>query len=149
MKREKTRAGHRNASASGIRTIGQSLMARWHGRRRCAIGVGAVMTTAGATLAQPTIQPGGTPFDKDRNERVDLVSGVTFRAAIDYPGDIDTFTIHADAGEWLYGAFWDDNPSPAFFGIVDLYAPDGTFLVRDADQNGLEFNLQVPMTGIY
>ena len=89
------------------------------------------------------------PDDQVDADNVALTSGQTHTADLSV-GDIDTYTIDADAGETLIIAFTDDVGSTTFAPRVELYAPSGAYVDGTWSTGGLvisEYNLTE--TGTY
>ncbi|MFN3167459.1 MAG: hypothetical protein ACE37H_10390 [Phycisphaeraceae bacterium] len=84
------------------------------------------------------------------NDNVALTSGTTFNGLLD-AGDIDTFTIDADAGDELFLSFLDGSNSSSFDPGVFIYNPDGTLRTRTtASTAGVEFSdTKLTQSGTY
>ncbi len=79
-----------------------------------------------------------------------LTSGQTVSGAIDFLGDVDTYTIDANAGESLLFALADDVGSTGFSVWVQLFAPGDVLVVEDSGTGGVELTASgLPSTGTY
>lgn len=80
---------------------------------------------------------------------VDLGDGGTVSGSISHLGDVDTFSVFAEAGEDLLFSI-DESPSSSAYLKVSLYAPDGSLYGVEWESNGFRLDkYDVPATGRY
>lgn len=80
-----------------------------------------------------------------------MTNGATYTGAI-YPGDIDTWTVDAKRGDFLYLGMGETSaPSPEFWPWIRLIAPDGKLLDSEFDAFGVasQVSATAPVTGRY
>ncbi len=81
-------------------------------------------------------------------DNVDISSGVTYDASLT-PGDMDTYTISADAGDDLLFTI-DENPSSSSYFYVTLHGPGGDLIATDWESSGFRLDTyDLPDTGRY
>lgn len=80
---------------------------------------------------------------------VDLGSGGHVSGRISYEGDVDTFTVRADAGDDLLLSI-DENPDTSIYLKVSVYAPDGSLYAVDWESSGHRLDkYDIPQSGTY
>ena len=80
---------------------------------------------------------------------VDLGSGGHVSGRISYVGDVDTFTVRADAGDDLLLSI-DENPDTSIYLKVSVYAPDGSLYAVDWESSGHRLDkYDIPQSGTY
>ena len=81
-------------------------------------------------------------------DNVDISSGTTYDASLT-PGDIDTYTISANAGDDLLFTI-DENPSSSSYFYVTLHGPDGEWIATEYASSGYRLDTyDLPETGRY